>query len=227
MKTRRHNRSIIHKTRILVVDDHPVVREGLRVLIGGQPDLELVGEAEDGRQVLHFVKAWRPEIVIMDLTMPQFNGLRAIALLKQNQAAVKVLVLTVHESEAYLRELMAAGVAGYVLKRSAAEEVLRAVRSIAAGGVYFDHRLAEKNLIEQMGAQVMPGKALKTQPSPQEEKVLRLLAWGYTNKEIGGKLGVSMKSVETYRTRICQKLSLRSRTDIVRFALHRGWLNEE
>jgi DNA-binding NarL/FixJ family response regulator len=155
------------------------------------------------------------------------NGFQTARLLRQSQSRVKVLVLTVHEDDAYLQELVEAGAAGYLLKSSAGEELVRALRAIAAGGVYFDHRLAERKLIDLLVARRAPGKGHKSLPSPREEKVLRLLAWGHTNKEIAGRLGVSMKSVETYRTRICLKLGLRGRTDIVRYALHQGWLKEE
>ena len=215
------------KTRILLADDHPIVRDGLRLLISAQPDLEVVGEAENGRQVLALAKTLCPDIVVMDLSMPQLSGLEATTLLKRSAPDLKVLVLTVHDDESYLQQLVEAGASGYVLKRSAGNELVGALRTVAAGGVFFDRILAERNLVNQLGGFRAVGRGRVGRPSPREEKVLRLVAWGYTHKEIAGQLGVSMKSVETYRTRLCQKLGLRSRTEIVRYALRQGWLKEE
>lgn len=216
------------KTRILLADDHPVVREGLRLLISRQSDLEVVGEAQDGRQLLSFARTLRPEIVVMDLSMPQSNAVEIATALKKAQPGLKVVILTVHEDEACLQEMAQAGAVGYVLKRSAGDELIRALRTVVSGGVYFDRTLAEKALVNRLtGLQPQNKKGCKSPPSPREEKVLRLIAWGYTNKEIAGQLNVSIKSVETYRTRICLKLGFHSRTEIVRFALRRGWLKEE
>ena len=138
-----------------------------------------------------------------------------------------MLVLTVHEDESYLQQVVEAGAVGYVLKRAAGEELIGALRSVAAGNVCFDRTLAEQHLMNRKISHHGPGQHGELRPSPREEKVLRLVAWGYTLKEISGQLGVSMKSVETYRVRVCQKLGLQSRTDIVRFALRRGWLKDE
>lgn len=215
------------RIRILLADDHPIVRDGLRQLIRAHPDLEVVGEAANGRQAIDQAKRLRPDIVVMDLTMPGLNGLEATVLLTRCQPATKVLVLSVHEDVSYLQQLIGAGARGYVLKRAAADELVRALRTVAAGGVYYDSGLAEQSLMNQIGSLVRPtskGSALRL--SPREEEVLRLVAWGYTHKEVAHQVGVSIKTVETYRTRLCQKLGLRSRTDIVRYALRQGWLKD-
>ena len=215
------------KIRILLADDHAIVREGLRLLLSAERDLKVVGEAEDGGDALRLAKTLNPEILVLDLTMPGLGGLEVTAWLKCNQPEVKVLVLTVHEDESYLQQVVEAGAVGYVLKRAAGEELIGALRSVAAGNVCFDRTLAEQHLMNRKISPHGLGQRGELRPSPREEKVLRLVAWGYTLKEISGQLGVSMKSVETYRARVCQKLGLQGRTDIVRFALRRGWLKDE
>lgn len=203
------------------------MREGLKALIEAQPDLEVVGEAQDGQQVLDLAGPLRPQVVVMDLSMPRLNGLQATEQLKRRSPRLKVLALTVHDDESYLQQLVAAGASGYVLKRSASDALVHAIRTVAAGGVWFDPALAERNLVSQLARFQAPGRGRTAKPSPREEAVLRLTAWGHTNKEIAAELGVSMKSVETYKTRLCQKLGLRNRTEIVRYALRQGWLKEE
>ena len=217
----------IQKIRVLLVDDHQFVRTGVKVLINAQPDMTVVGEAADGRQALAQAKALQPQIVVMDLSMPQMRGLQATEQIKQCAPDTQVVILTFQEDEAVLQQLVVAGAAGFVLKRSPSEELLRAIRTVAAGGVCYDPPLAEKNLLRQLGRFMPTGLPRNFQLSPQEEKVLRLIAWGKSNKEVASELEVSVKSVETYKARLTQKLRLRSRTDIVRFALRQGWLQED
>jgi DNA-binding NarL/FixJ family response regulator len=214
------------KLRILLADDHKIVRDGLRLLIDNQPDMKVVGEAANGKEALLKAHELQPDVVVMDLSMPELNGLQATERLKTELPALKVVALTAHEDEGYLSQLCKAGAAGYVLKRSAGEELLQAISTVAKGGVHFEATLAAKALARQMspasGRQETPSGSL----SDRETEVLRLLAWGYSNKEIAGKLNLSVKTVETYKARVGEKLGLRSRTEMVQYALHKGWLDE-
>ncbi|HPC62188.1 MAG TPA: response regulator transcription factor [Verrucomicrobiota bacterium] len=214
------------KLEVLLADDHQVVREGLRLLIGTQPDMHVAGEAGTGREVLAQARQLQPDVVVMDLAMPELNGLQATLLLKAERPATRILVLTMHEDEKYLLQVCKAGAAGYVLKRSAGEDLLRAIRTVAQGGFYFDPTLAGKALVnrKKQGGQAFPAGTAEL--SRREKEVLILLAWGYSNKEVAAELGLSAKTVETYRVRIAEKLGLRSRTDIVHYALRQGWLDE-
>ena len=214
------------KLRILLADDHKVVRDGLRLLIDSQPDLRVVGEASNGKEALQQARDLKPDVVVMDLSMPEMNGLQATERLKAEQPGIKVVALTVHEDASYLLQLCKAGAAGYVLKRSAGDDLIHAIRTVAAGGLHFDAALASKALTGQRGE--APGKAGPhvSELSEREKEVLILLAWGYSNKEIAGDLGLSVKTVETYRVRVSEKRGLRSRTEIVQYALRQGWLNE-
>ena len=214
------------KLRILLADDHEVVRDGLRLLIDGQRDMRVVGEASNGKEALQQARELTPDVVVMDLSMPELNGLQATERLKAERPEIKVVALTVHEDTSYLLQLCKAGAAGYVLKRSAGDDLIRAIRAVAAGGLHFDPTVASKALTGRL--RESPGKA-GLQPadlSEREKEVLILLAWGYSNKEIAGDLGLSVKTVETYRVRISEKLDLRSRAEIVQYALRQGWLNE-
>jgi DNA-binding NarL/FixJ family response regulator len=214
------------KLRILLADDHKMVRDGLRLLIDSQRDMRVVGESGNGKQALQQARDLKPDVVVMDLSMPELNGLQATERLKAERSASKVVALTVHEDASYLLQLCKAGAVGYVLKRSAGDDLIHAIRTVAAGGLHFDPTLASKALTGQR--REAPGKAGSqiSDLSEREKEVLILLAWGYSNKEIAGDLELSVKTVETYRVRINEKLSLRSRTEIVQYALRQGWLNE-
>jgi DNA-binding NarL/FixJ family response regulator len=214
------------RLRILLADDHKVVRDGLRLLIDSQRDMRVVGEAGTGKEALQQARDLKPDVAVMDLSMPELNGLQATERLRADCPAVKVVALTVHEDPSYLLQLCKAGAVGYVLKRSAGDDLIRAIRAVAGGGLHFDPTVASKALTSRLGES--PGKA-GLHPgdlSEREKEVLILVAWGYSNKETAGDLGLSIKTVETYRVRISDKLGLRSRTQIVQYALRQGWLNE-
>jgi DNA-binding NarL/FixJ family response regulator len=211
--------------RVFLADDHAVVREGLKALITGQPGMAVVGEAADGLAACEQVPRLRPDVVVMDVSMPGLAGAQATERLRQECPAVKVLALTVHEDKGYLRQLLAAGAAGYVLKRAAGEDLVRAIRVVAAGGVYLDPSLAGK----VVGGFVRPpggegGPAAGGELSDREAEVVRLTAAGYGAKEIAAQLNLSAKTVETYKARAMEKLGLLSRADVVRYAAQRGWL---
>ena len=209
--------------RILLVDDHAVVREGLKRLIAGQPDIEVVGEASDGHEAVENVKVLRPDVVMLDVSMPHMSGVDVTRELKGISPETRVLALTVHEDDAYVREFLKAGAAGYLLKRAPTEELLRAIRSVAGGGLYVDSRVAGR-LVQKLSHGDRPGIVPTVELSERETEVLRLIARGYANKEIAAQLDLSVKTVETYKARSMEKLGLRSRVDIVRLAVKRGWL---
>jgi DNA-binding NarL/FixJ family response regulator len=216
----------LKKLRILLADDHKIVREGLRLLINSQPDMQVVGEAANGKEVLVKARELKPDVVVMDLSMPELNGLQATERLKAERPEMKVVALTAHEDESYLRQLCKVGAAGYVLKRSAGDELVKAIGTVAKGGVHFEATLASKALASQMTGSLAKTESRAGELSEREKEVLIMLAWGYSNKEIAGRLILSVKTVETYKLRIGEKLGLRSRTEMVQYALRQGWLNE-
>jgi DNA-binding NarL/FixJ family response regulator len=212
------------KLRLLLVDDHAVVREGLRSLLGTDQRFEVVGEASDGLTAVNAAETLHPDVVVMDVSMPGLNGAQLARKLKENAPQTKTLALTVHEEGGYLRSLMDAGASGYVLKRSATSELLRAIEVVGEGGTYLDSSIAGQ-LVSKLGHRrltVAPSSAL----SEREREVVRYVAHGYSNKEIAAKLDVSVKTVETYRYRATEKLGLHSRADLVRYAMDQGWLSE-
>lgn len=213
--------------RVFLTDDHAVVREGLKALVNVAPGMAVCGEAGDGLTACQEVERLLPDVVVMDVSMPGMSGAQAVERLKRTCPQVKVLALTVHEDKGYLRQLLEAGAAGYALKRSAAEELIQAIRTVAAGGTYLDPAVAGKvvgDFVRQL-----PGKGSLEggELSEREAEVVRLTAAGYSNKEIASQLALSVKTVETYRARSLEKLGLNSRADLVRYALDRGWLKKD
>jgi DNA-binding NarL/FixJ family response regulator len=212
------------KLRLLLVDDHAVVREGLRSLLGTNDRFEVVGEASDGLAAVPAAENLNPDVVVMDVSLPGLNGAQLARRLKESMPRVKTLALTVHEEGGYLRSVMDAGASGYVLKRSAVSELLRAIEVVAEGGTYLDSSIAGQ-LVNKLG-QRRPGAAPSSALSEREREVVRYVAHGYSNKEIATKLDVSVKTIETYRYRATEKLGLHSRADLVRYAIDQGWLAE-
>jgi len=212
--------------RIFIADDHAVVREGLKTLINAQPDMEVVGEAEEGTSVADSVASSASDVAVVDISMPGFNGIEVTTQLKQSAPQIKVLTLTVHEDMGYLRQCLAAGASGYVLKRAAAAELVDAIRTVASGGMYVDPAVGGRLLAGTSQDQAPSPVAHGVELSEREEQVLRLIAQGYSTKEIASQLKLSSKTIETYKARSVEKLGLFSRVDIVRYALQRGWLQE-
>ena len=210
------------RMRLLLVDDHVVVREGLRALLAADGRFEVVGDAVDGDTAVAAATLLHPDVVVMDVSLPGSNGIQATRRIKAQQPDVQVIALTVHEEGAYLRSLLDAGASGYVLKRSAANELVRALQAVGDGGTYLDPALAEQlsGKLVRNAREAGPSPAL----SERESEVVQLVARGYSNKEIAGKLEVSVKTVETYRYRAVEKLGLRGRADLVRYAIEKGWL---
>ena len=204
--------------RVLLAEDHETVRQALCMLIDAEPDMEVVGEAANGRQAIERAAALRPDVVVLDLTMPEVSGLAAA---RQLAAIAKIVALTRHGDDAYVQELLATGAVGYVLKQSPSAELLRAIRAAASGGRYLDSALP--TLTEPRDPRRRAATPLITE---RETEVLRLMAIGHSNKEIAADLGISVKTVEVHKANAMRKLGLRGRTDVVRYASLNGWLRE-
>jgi len=211
------------RVRVLVVDDHAVVRSGLRSLLDADPELEVVGEASDGREAVFQSRALKPDVVVMDVVMPGETGIETTRRLLHERPETKVLVLSMQDDPSYVREAFDAGATGYVLKEAADVEVVQAVREIAGGGRYV-HPVLGARLV---AAEAEARKRVATDPlSDREREVLRLLALGYTNQEIAAALFISVRTAETHRAHVMQKLRLHTRSELVRYALEHGMLIE-
>jgi len=215
-------------TRILLAEDHNTVREGIKMLVNAQPDMEVIGEAADGRAAIEETRRLLPDLLVMDISMPEINGLKATEKLRQEFPDLKILTLTRHTDDGYLQQLIKAGVNGYVLKQSAPTELINAIRTVTSGRSYVDSELTQRVLGGYASRAVGP---LRGEGSPEvsdrESEVIRLIAWGYSNKEIATRLNLSVKTIEAHKANAMRKLNMRSRIDIVRYAILRGWLEEE
>ena len=209
--------------RVVLVDDHAVLREGLKALLSAQPGLTVVGEAADGQAAYELIVRVRPDVVVMDLSMPHLSGAQTTEQLHVTCPEVRVVALTVHEDRIWLHRLLSAGAAGYVLKRSAADELIRAIRTVARGGMYLDPSLTGKLIGGFVHHPDRPGEAVEL--SDREVTVARLTAQGYSIKEIAAQLDVSSKTVETYKARAMEKLGAHSRADLVRYAVDCHWFD--
>ena len=210
------------KLRVFLAEDQTILRHSLKALIANEPDLQVVGDAGDGEEAVRRVQSLRPDIVVMDVSMPRMDGVQATLAIKRSCPEVKVLALTVHETRSHMRRALQAGASGYVVKRSAAEELIQALHAVAANGVYLDPIVAAKLAgTPKTPAAVTPDRQTL---SDREVEVLRLIALGYANKEIAAQLDLSVKTVETFKARSMEKVGLHSRVDIVRHAMDRGWL---
>ncbi|MEZ5426876.1 MAG: response regulator transcription factor [Pyrinomonadaceae bacterium] len=213
--------------RILLVEDHGTVREGIKLLVDAQNDMEVVGEADSGETAVEKTKELRPEVVLMDISMPGLNGMKATKKIKEMFPEIKILILTRHSDDGYLQQLIQAGANGYVLKQSAPAELINAIRAVSAGKAYLDPSLTEKVMGGYLRQSTALKNASKVQITDRESEVLRLIAWGYTNKEIAARLQISVKTVETHKANAMRKLGISSRIDIVRYAILQGWLEDK
>jgi two-component system response regulator NreC len=210
--------------RILLADDHAVLRAGLRALLSAQDDLEVVGEASDGAEAVRQTQSLRPDVVVMDIGMPGVSGIDATTRIKRDCPAVKVLILSMHDDRGYLRQVLRAGASGYILKRAADTELLAAIRAAARGEISLDPSLA-RALVDEV-IEPKPRGSESPALSDRERDVLRLLARGHTNQGVADRLCISVKSVETYKARLMEKLGLRGRAELVRYALQHGLLTD-
>jgi two-component system, NarL family, response regulator NreC len=215
---------VSQRLRILLVDDHVTVRQGLKLMLEREPDLEVVGEASDGAEALERVSEVTADVIVMDLSMPGSSGLVATRRLKASRPDVAMVTLTRHADKTYLRELLRAGTLGYVLKKSPHNELLRAIRAAGAGQQYVDpsltHHLAEPFLRQH-------DRSVRLSPvTERESQVLQLVSLGHSNKEVAAQLGLSVKTIELHKANAMQKLGLEGRIELLRYALRCGWLQD-
>jgi two-component system response regulator NreC len=209
--------------RVLIVDDHAVERAGLRLQIDAEDDLEAVGEAGNARDAVFQARALKPDVVLMDVVMPDQSGIDVVPTILHERPEIKVLVLSMQDDPQYVRQAFAAGASGYVLKEAADTEVVSAIREVAKGGSYVHPTLGAR-LVAAESAEAR--RAEEDPLSDREREVLRLLALGHTNQEISTQLFISVRTAETHRAHIMQKLRLSSRAELVRYALDQGVLEE-
>jgi DNA-binding NarL/FixJ family response regulator len=212
--------------RILLADDHVTVRQGLKMLIESQGDMTVVSEASDGTAAVEQARVLRPDVVVMDISMPGMNGLVATRTLKSLQPDSIIVILTRHGDDAYLQELLRAGADGYVLKQSAASELVQAIRATAARNQYLDSALTARVTAGFLARSGRKTHATGVSLSEREAEVLRLIAAGYSNKEIAAQLELSVKTIEVHKANASRKLGLKGRIDIVKYALLQGWLSD-
>ena len=218
-----------HKIRVMIADDHAILRAGLKMLVDAQADMEVVSEAADGEKAVQTARETRPEVALLDLTMPRVGGMKALQEMARDCRETRVLVLTMHDDPAYLRSALAAGASGYLLKRAVDAELLAAIRAVHRGGIFVDPRLA--NILVQDVLTKKSASAESKRPanilSQRELQVLRLVARGYSSAEIAKQIFVGVKTIETYRSRFAEKLGLRTRSDVIRYAVQMGLLTPE
>ncbi len=213
------------KTRIVLADDHPIVLTGLRNLIESESDFSVVGEATSGPEALRVIREAHPDIAIVDISMPGMSGIVLTRRLTEEAPGIKILMLTLHEDRAYLRQALDVGARGYVVKRSAAANLVSAVRAVIAGGTYIDPAIVNR-VLDRSPA----GNRVSTRDTrdltDRETEVLKLSSLGLTNKEISNRIGVGVKSIETFKSRGLAKLEIQSRADLLRYASQVGWLSD-
>ena len=213
--------------RILLADDHKIVRDGLRTLIGKETGMEVIGEAENGRKALKLVQKIRPNVVIMDVTMPDMNGIEATRKIVTEVPGVKVIALSMHSDRRFVLGMLEAGASGYLMKDCAFDELAKAVRSVAIGQTYLSPSIADvlvKGYLDKVNEKISVGRSPLTQ---REREILQLLAEGQSSKEIASHLGVSVKTVETHRRNMMQKLNMRSVAELTKYAIREGLISVE
>ena len=209
------------KIRILMADDHTILREGIRSLLEDQPDMQVVGEAEDGRAVVQLAGELQPDVVLMDIAMPRLNGLEATRQIKRDHPRIALLILTMHDNEEYVRQVLAAGASGYVLKRAAASELVAAIRAVHRGEAVLSPAVTRLVLEDYLRRDGSAGAPASGELTPREREVLQLIAEGYTSKEIAEMLSLSVKTVQAHRTSLMQKLDLHDRGDLIKYAIQK------
>lgn len=214
------------KLRILLAEDHETVRRGIRLLIDEQVDMEVVGEADDGDTAVAMARSLKPDIVLMDISMPQTNGLKASKKLKEISPEIKILTLTRHKDSGYVQRLIQAGINGYVLKQSAPSELLNAIRAVGEGNNYLDTTIAQVVMNDYARHSGSPKDKTIAPITDREEEVLRLTARGYSNKKIAERLAISVKTVDTHKANAMRKAGLNDRVDVVNYAIFNGWMED-
>ncbi|GCF08828.1 response regulator [Dictyobacter arantiisoli] len=215
------------KIRILLADDHTILRAGLRMMLNAQPDMEVIGEAQDGRQAIEEAQKLQPDVILMDITMPDINGIEATRQIKRILTDVKILVLTMHENDEYVFQALRAGASGYMLKEAADTELITAIHVIKIGQFYLSPT-AQSVVIGDYLQRVRTGEERDSYSSltEREREILKLVAEGHTNNQIAERLVISPKTVDTHRTHVMDKLNLHSRAELVKYAMRRGLLED-
>ncbi len=203
--------------KILIADDHAVVRAGLRALISAESNMELAGEASSGTEAVELTREVEPDVLVLDISMPDFDGIEVIKKIKPKFPHLHILMLTIHEDEALLKAALKAGASGYILKQAAEQELISAIRVILRGDIYVDPAMLRRVLVEEV---VQPATVQnKAEPlTPREIEVLKLIVQGYTNRQIGEELNISIRTAENHRANLCDKLGLHTRVELVRYA---------
>lgn len=214
--------------KVLLVDDHVVVRQGLKALLTDEPDLEVVGEASNGREALDSLERLEPDVLLMDISMPGLNGIEATRQIKQRYPHLKVVILSMHANEEYVFQVLQAGAAGYVLKQSDSLEVLTAIRAALAGGSFLSPPISRTVIDDYVRRAEARGRSNDLELlTTREREVLQLLAEGLTNRQIAAELNISIKTVETHRSNMMNKLEVGSKAELIKYALRKGWATLE
>ena len=214
--------------RVLIADDHAIVRDGVRALLALSEDITVVGEAANGQQAVELARSLSPDVILMDIAMPGLGGLEATIEIRKDNPQAKILVLTQYEDREYIRRFLKAGVSGYVLKKAAGAELTAAIRAVSRGGLVLDPDVAREAMREQAGPAAPGGAADPYETlTDREKQVLKLVAEGHSNKEVAELLDISVKTAMSHREHIMQKLDLHSRTDLIRFAIQQGVIRVE
>ena len=216
------------KIRVLVADDHAIIREGLGVMLGNQPDMEVIGVAADGREAIRLVERDEPDVAVIDISMPELNGIEAIQQLLPRHPHMKVIVLSIHATKPYVYRSLKAGAKGYLIKETAGLEVVQAVRAVARGERYLSQRIADL-LTDVSFSNLEPSMEISPleQLSPREREILQLVAEGKTSQEIAEKLSISPKTVDTYRSRLMHKIGVEDIAGLIKFAIQHGVISLE
>lgn len=214
--------------RVLVADDHAIVREGLGIMLGNQPDMEVVGLATNGREAIRMVDQYQPDVAVMDISMPELNGIEAIQQMLPGHPRMKVIVLSIHETKPYVYRALKAGAKGYLIKETAGLEVVDAVREVYRGERYLSQRIAD--LLTDISFRSLENSGESSpleQLSPREREILQLVAEGKTSQEIGARLSISSKTVDTYRSRLMRKIGVEDMAGLIKFAIQHGVISLE
>jgi DNA-binding NarL/FixJ family response regulator len=216
------------QAKVLLVEDHIVVRQGIKALLSDEPDLEIVGEADNGREALNLVSELQPDIVLMDISMPGLNGIEATRQLRQIYPDIKIVILSMHANEEYVFQVLQAGAAGYVLKQSDSSEVLTAIRAALSGGSFLSPPISRAVIEDYVHRAEVRGQGEDLDIlTSREREVLQLLAEGLPNREIAEQLSISVKTVETHRSNMMNKLNVNNKTELIKYAFRKGWATLE
>ena len=215
------------KIRVLIADDHALLREGIKALLGSFTDIEVVGEACDGREAIEKVKTLSPHVVLMDIAMPGLGGLEATLEIRKNAPETRILILTQYDNKEYVYRFLKAGAAGYVLKKAAAAELVDAIRAIYRGEAFLHPSIAQEVILGFLNRSEPLDRDAYESLTDREKQVFKLVAEGYTNREIAESLGISVKTAMAHHTNVMQKLGFHNRTELVKYAIQRGVIQVE